>query len=119
VRSGRGAFSTPQEPRSSSQTFCAECGEDDVAQTTRPCLASVWVSENPGRRDERETLMATLRRSWFHARAVAFFAAVGLVSALVMASPASATTPGDNGRIAFKRYFDSDRSTGADLHDLA
>ena len=30
-----------------------------------------------------------------------------------MAAPASATTPGRNGRIAFKGYLDADRSTGA------
>jgi Tol biopolymer transport system component len=30
-----------------------------------------------------------------------------------MAAPASATTRGDNGRIAFKGYLDADRSTGA------
>jgi TolB protein len=57
--------------------------------------------------------MATLRRSWFHSRGIAVLAALLLVSALAMAAPASATTPGKNGRIAFKGYLDADNSTGA------
>jgi len=57
--------------------------------------------------------MATLRRTWLHSRVVAVLVALGLVSALAMVAPASATTPGDNGRIAFKGYLDSDNSTGA------
>ena len=57
--------------------------------------------------------MATLRRSWFHSRGIAVLAALCLVSALAMAAPASATTPGKNGRIAFKGYLDADNSTGA------
>lgn len=35
------------------------------------------------------------------------------MSALALSAPASATTPGVNGRIAFKGYLDPDRSTGA------
>jgi Tol biopolymer transport system component len=57
--------------------------------------------------------MATLRRAWFHSRAIAVLAALALVSALAMAAPASATTPGKNGRIAFKGYLDADNTTGA------
>ena len=57
--------------------------------------------------------MATFRRSWFHARGIAVLAALCLVSALAMAAPASATTPGKNGRIAFKGYLDADNITGA------
>jgi TolB protein len=57
--------------------------------------------------------MSTLRRTWFRSRAVAFLAAFGVVFTFAMAAPASATTPGDNGRIAFKGYLDADRSTGA------
>lgn len=57
--------------------------------------------------------MATLRRSWFHSRGIAVLAALLLVSALAMAAPASATTPGKNGRIAFKGYLDADNLTGA------
>ncbi len=57
--------------------------------------------------------MATFRRAWFHARAIAVLAALVLASALAMAAPASATTPGKNGRIAFKGYLDADNVTGA------
>jgi TolB protein len=57
--------------------------------------------------------MATFRRAWFHSRAIAVLAALLLVSALAMATPASATTPGKNGRIAFKGYLDADNLTGA------
>jgi hypothetical protein len=57
--------------------------------------------------------MATFRRAWFPSRAIAVLAALCLVSALAMAAPASATTPGKNGRIAFKGYLDADNSTGA------
>jgi Tol biopolymer transport system component len=57
--------------------------------------------------------MSTLGRNRRLSRGVAFAAALGLVSALAMAAPASATSPGDNGRIAFKGYLDTDRSTGA------
>ena len=57
--------------------------------------------------------MATFRRAWFPSRAIAVLAALCLVSALAMATPASATTPGKNGRIAFKGYLDADNLTGA------
>jgi Tol biopolymer transport system component len=57
--------------------------------------------------------MATIRLTWFPPRRVAALAALGLASALAVAAPASATTPGENGRIAFKGYLDVDRSTGA------
>src|SRR6478735_5108732 len=57
--------------------------------------------------------MATLHHIRVHSRAVSLVAAVCLVSGLAVTSPASATTPGGNGRIAFKGYLDSARSTGA------
>jgi len=57
--------------------------------------------------------MATIRRTRVHFRAVKVFGVLALVCALSATTPASATTPGDNGRIAFKGYLDSDRSTGA------
>ena len=57
--------------------------------------------------------MAMLSRAWFHSRAIAVLAALCLVSTLAMAAPASATTPGKNGRIAYKGYLDADNSTGA------
>ena len=57
--------------------------------------------------------MATVRRSWFQSRGIAVLAALCLVSALAMAAPASATTPGKNGKIAFKGYLDADNVTGA------
>jgi TolB protein len=57
--------------------------------------------------------MATFRRARFHSRGIAVLAALLLVSALAVAAPASATTPGKNGRIAFKGYLDADNSTGA------
>jgi Tol biopolymer transport system component len=57
--------------------------------------------------------MATFRRVWLYSRVLLFSVALGLTSALAMASPVSATTPGENGRIAFKGYLDADRSTGA------
>ena len=57
--------------------------------------------------------MATLHHIRVHSRAVSLVAAVCLVSGLAVTSPASATTPGENGRIAFKGYLDSARSTGA------
>ena len=44
-------------------------------------------------------------------RAVAVLAALGVMAALVTAGPAEATSPGDNGAIAFKGYLDADRST--------
>ncbi len=72
----------------------------------------MWVSEG-GRLDEKETSMATFRRAWFPSRAIAVLAALCLVSALATATPASATTPGKNGRIAFKGYLDADNLTGA------
>ena len=56
-----------------------------------------------------KTQIGLLSRS----RTVAALAALGVMAALVTAGPAEATTPGDNGRIAFKGYLDSDRSTGA------
>jgi TolB protein len=62
---------------------------------------------------EKEISMARLRRTWLRSRAVAFLAALGVVFTVAVAAPASATTPGDNGRIAFKGYLDADRSTGA------
>jgi hypothetical protein len=64
-----------------------------------------------GRLDEKETSMATLRRAWSQARGIAVLAALLLVSALAMAAPASATTPGKNGKIAFKGYLDADNAT--------
>jgi Tol biopolymer transport system component len=45
--------------------------------------------------------------------AVAVLGVLTVVLAAVMASPASATTPGSNGRIAYKHYLDADRTTGA------
>jgi TolB protein len=57
--------------------------------------------------------MAALQRTWYHPRAIAFVAMVSLLTTLTIAQPGSATTPGDNGRIAFKGYLDPDRSTGA------
>ena len=79
-------------------------------------LGHVWLlpcgSERPALR-EKEIPMAGLRRTWLRSRAVAFLAALGVVFTVAMAAPASATSPGDNGRIAFKGYLDADRSTGA------
>jgi TolB protein len=49
----------------------------------------------------------------FCSRRVAAVSALGLVAALATAGPAVATTPGEDGRIAFKGYLDADRSTGA------
>jgi TolB protein len=57
--------------------------------------------------------MASISRRWLQPRRVAALAAFGLVLAVVLAAPASATSPGDNGRIAFKGYLDVDRTTGA------
>jgi TolB protein len=53
--------------------------------------------------------MTMTRLAWRSALAAGVVAAL----ALVVATPASATTPGVNGRIAFKGYLDADRSTGA------
>ncbi|GIF52817.1 WD40 repeat protein [Asanoa ferruginea] len=50
---------------------------------------------------------------WRPSRAVAAIAALGLAFVAGVATPATATTPGVNGRIAFKGYLDADRSTGA------
>src|SRR5215212_918466 len=57
--------------------------------------------------------MTRLSRTWLLSRRVAFLAALCVIFTVAMAAPASATTPGDNGRIAFKGYLDADRSTGA------
>ncbi len=57
--------------------------------------------------------MARPRHMWWRSRAIAFLAALGVVLTFVTAPPAAATPPGHNGRIAFKRYLDADRSTGA------
>jgi len=58
--------------------------------------------------------MATLRHTWLHSSAAALLTALALVSTFVItAPPALATTPGKNGRIAFTRYFDAERSSGA------
>jgi Tol biopolymer transport system component len=57
--------------------------------------------------------MAPVRRTWLAPKAVALVAALGLMWALAMAAPASATTPGGNGRIAYKGYLDGARTTGA------
>ena len=83
------------------------------ANQTAPGVWTGWQPLKAPPTDEKETSMATLRRSWFPSRAIAVLAALLLVSALAMAAPASATTPGKNGRIAFKGYLDADNSTGA------
>ena len=57
--------------------------------------------------------MTTTRRPGRRLRMGAAAAALGLAVTAVMAVPASATTPGVNGRIAFKGYLDADRTTGA------
>jgi TolB protein len=57
--------------------------------------------------------MTRTRRSWRALRAGAVAAALGLTLTAVVATPAGATPPGVNGRIAFKGYLDADRSTGA------
>ncbi len=57
--------------------------------------------------------MAGLRRIRFVSPAAALLAAPILALTAAVAAPAAATTPGDDGRIAFKRYLDADRSTGA------
>ena len=57
--------------------------------------------------------MTKTRRTWPPPCRVAAVAALGLAFTAVVAAPASATTPGQNGRIAFKGYLDADRSTGA------
>jgi TolB protein len=44
------------------------------------------------------------------ALAAALFAAITL---LLIAPPASATVPGDNGRIGFRRYFNPEHTWGA------
>ena len=44
---------------------------------------------------------------------VAVLAGLSLLPVLALAEPTSATTPGDNGRIAYKGYLDADNSTGA------
>jgi TolB protein len=46
-------------------------------------------------------------------RSAVALTAVAVMAALATAVPAAATTPGPNGRIAFKTYLDADRSTGA------
>lgn len=46
-----------------------------------------------------------------HLRLLVFAAALALVA--VSAPPAEATPPGHNGRIAFRRFLDEDRTTGA------
>ena len=56
--------------------------------------------------------MAELHRSPSRSRAVAVLAAACVIAALTAAAPASATTPGRNGRVAFKRYLDAERTTG-------
>ena len=48
-----------------------------------------------------------------HLRTAGLIAAVALLSAFLVPTGASATTPGHNGRIAFKSYLDADRTTGA------
>jgi TolB protein len=57
--------------------------------------------------------MTALRHTWSYIRAAALLVTLTLVSGFAMAGPAAATTPGNNGRIAFTRYLDSGRSTGA------
>ena len=57
--------------------------------------------------------MANHNRTGLPPRSVAALAALGLAAALVVPAAAMATTPGKNGRIAYKRYLDADRSTGA------
>src|ERR1700712_763146 len=57
--------------------------------------------------------MPTPYPKWCYPCAIAFLAVMSLMAALTMAEPAAGTTPGDNGRIAFKSYLDSARSTGA------
>lgn len=57
--------------------------------------------------------MSRIRRMLLRSRVLAVLVAVGLVGGLALTAPASATTPGDNGRIAFKGYLDADNSTGA------
>ena len=53
--------------------------------------------------------------TWLQPQILALVAALACVLSSLVATPASATTPGVNGRIAFKRYLDADRSTGAIL----
>jgi len=50
---------------------------------------------------------------WQQSRTWATVAVLTLAATSVAATPALATTPGVNGRIAFKGYLDADRSTGA------
>src|SRR4029450_7177619 len=83
------------------------------ANQTAPGVWTGWEPLKAPPTDEKETSMATLRRSWFPSRGIAVVAALLLVSALAMAAPASATTPGKNGRNPFKGYLDADNSTGA------
>lgn len=58
-------------------------------------------------------MMPGLSRPRLVSRTGAFLAAICVVFTVVAATPASATTRGDNGRIAFKRYLSADKSTGA------
>src|SRR5690242_10110419 len=44
---------------------------------------------------------------------ITFMALVGTAATLLVAAPASATTPGDNGRIAFRRFLNPERTSGA------
>lgn len=46
-------------------------------------------------------------------RRILAFAIAGITASLSATVPASATSPGDNGRIAFRRYLDADRTTAA------
>jgi TolB protein len=57
--------------------------------------------------------MTAFRRVLRRSRVFVLLVACGLVAALTVAAPATATTPGDNGRIAVKAYLDADNSTGA------
>lgn len=57
------------------------------------------------------SFLTMLRRR--RAAAVAALAIGGVTLTALVAAPASATTPGSNGRIAYKQYLDADRTTGA------
>ncbi len=60
----------------------------------------------------RSAMRSRGRRSWRRMR-VAVLAVLSLLPVVTLTGPASATTPGVNGRIAYKGYLDADRSTGA------